>query len=177
VALLLVLLGLAHGRVGGAQVIADRFDGSVFPVSAVEKARAGNLQGHIFSEFVWGGYLVYAWPEQRIFIDGGTDFFGEGIFKQYIRVKRAQPGWRQVLKRWNIELALLRPATTTAHELMRGGNWQPWYCDSVAVLLKRTADSPVPLSATAADSAEQVVSTCSHTGPVADSTAAANGEE
>jgi len=177
VTLILVLLGLNHGRAGGAQVIADRFDGTVFPVSAVTRARAANLQGHIFSEFTWGGYLVYAWPEQRIFIDGGTDFFGEGLFKQYIKVKRTQPGWRDVLKRWNIELALLRPGTTTAHELVRGGNWQPWYCDSVAVLLQRTADAPVPMTSTAADSAEQVVSTCSHTGMAADSGAAANSEE
>lgn len=176
VVLILALLGINHGRVGSAQVIADRFDASVFPVSAVARARKANLQGHIFSEFVWGGYLVYAWPEQRIFIDGGTDFFGEDLFKQYIKVKRTQPGWRDVLTRWNIELALLRPATTTAHELMRGGNWQPWYCDSVAVLLKRTAAAPLPMTATAADSAERVISTCSRTRG-ADSASTTDSEE
>jgi hypothetical protein len=81
-----------------------------------------------------------------------------------------------VLKRWNIDLALLRPATATAHELIRGGNWQPWYCDSVAVLLQRTAEAPVPMTAAAADSAERVLSTCSRRAG-ADSASTANGEE
>ena len=47
--------------------------GSVTTSTALA-ARAEKLQGRIFHDFIWGGYLLYAWPEQKVFIDGGTDF-------------------------------------------------------------------------------------------------------
>lgn len=161
VTLALMLLGAAHGRIGGAQVVADRFDAGTFPVVAVDKGRAAGLQGRMFSEFAWGGYLIFAWPEQRIFIDGGTDFFGDEIFKEYVRVKRLTPGWRDVFKRWNIELALMRPSSATVHQLVRDGGWTPWYCDSVAVLLRRDSAVATWLDTAAADSAERALDICS----------------
>ena len=97
VILLLCGLGVARGGLAPIRLLADRFDPTVFPVAAVEAARRQGLQGRLFSEFTWGGYLVYAWPEQKIFIDGGTDFFGEDIFRQSWNIKRLSPGWRGLL--------------------------------------------------------------------------------
>ena len=48
----------------------------------------------MFNNFVWGGYLMHAWPEQRVFIDGGTDHYGERLFNEYIQVWTLDPGWR-----------------------------------------------------------------------------------
>src|SRR6185295_11951441 len=46
----LVILGLAaaHGRIGSAQLVADQFDGKVFPQIAVQEARRRHLDGRIF---------------------------------------------------------------------------------------------------------------------------------
>jgi len=118
-------------------VIPDRFDEKAFPVRAVAEARAARLEGRMFNNFIWGGYLLYAWPEQRVFIDGGTDHYGEKLFNEYIRVANLEPGWRDILKRWNITSALLPPDTRLADELVRDAGWRPWYCDSVSVLLQR----------------------------------------
>ena len=51
----------------------------------------------MFNNFIWGGYLLQAWPEQRVFIDGGTDHYGEQLFNEYIQVWNLEPGWRDVL--------------------------------------------------------------------------------
>ena len=51
----------------------------------------------MFNNFIWGGYLLHAWPEQRVFIDGGTDHYGEKLFNEYIQVWNLDPGWRDVL--------------------------------------------------------------------------------
>jgi hypothetical protein len=177
VVIVFVLLGLAHGRVGRTQVVADDFDPATFPIAAVAKGRAADLKGRMFSEFVWGGYLVYAWPEQRIFIDGGTDFFGDSLYEEFSRVRRLAPGWREILRRWDIELALLRPASSLAHELSRDSRWTPWYCDSVAVVLRRGIDDPVPYSPSQADSAERGLTVCSHSRGAADSSTARNADE
>jgi hypothetical protein len=170
------LLGLARGRVGGTQVVADDLDPATFPIAAVARGRAAGLEGRIFSEFVWGGYLVYAWPEQRIFIDGGTDFFGDPLYEEFSRVRRLAPGWRDILQRWDIRLALLRPGSSLAHELSRDSRWTPWYCDSVAVILERSADAP-PYSRAAADSAERRLSACAHPGRPGASSPAGNADE
>jgi hypothetical protein len=76
-------------------------------------------------------------------------------------VKRLSPGWRDVFKTWKIDLALMRPTGSVAHELSREGGWIPWYCDSVAVLLRRDSTTQTGLSPSAADSAEHALDACS----------------
>lgn len=158
--LLLVLLGVSRGRVGSTQLIRDGFNPETFPIRAVAKARRAGLEGHLFSEFAWGGYLVYAWPEQRIFIDGGTDFFGPELFKEYANIKLLRPGWRKLLENWDISLALLRRQTTLSHELSRDPRWLLWYCDSLSVLLRRSTQATAGFSLPAADSAESRLDSC-----------------
>lgn len=137
--LALVALGLNHGLVAGRALVADGFDPTVFPVRAVAAARAAGLAGPVFSSFTWGGYILYAWPEQKVFIDGGTDFYGPGLMRQYADVVGLQPGWRSTLDRWGIQLVLMPGQSRLVHELFRDPRWGVWHCDSTAVLLRRAA--------------------------------------
>src|SRR5690606_33909368 len=66
-------LGLSHGRIGNAQILPTRFDAHEFPVAAFDSLRQSGLSGTLFTEFTWGGYTLYDWPGQRVFMDGGTD--------------------------------------------------------------------------------------------------------
>ena len=157
--LLVVLLALSHGRAGAAQLIRKHFDASVFPVAAVAKARDAKLEGRLFSDLAWGGYLLYAWPEQKVFIDGGTDFYGEEIFREYVEVKALSPGWREILDHWRISLMLLDRQTTLAHELARDATWSRWYCDSLAVVFRRSPAGTV-LTPARADSSERALHAC-----------------
>jgi hypothetical protein len=167
--LALALLAVAHGRVGSAQLITRGFDPETFPVAAVARAREARLEGRLFSEFAWGGYLIYAWPEQRIFIDGGTDFFGEDLFREYSRIKQLRPGWRDLLRKWDISLMLISRPSSLAHEVSREGVWTIWYCDSLAVLFQRKSGGSGSLSRAAADSAEAALGRCGGAGPAGDS--------
>jgi hypothetical protein len=98
----------------------------------------------LFNYFIWGGYLVHEWPEERIFIDGATDFFGEKLFGEYIQVWNLEPGWREVLERWGIDLALIPPQSRLADELIRDQGWGAWYCDSTAVILRKPGQGSGP---------------------------------
>ncbi len=155
----LFVLALSHGRFGSIQVIRNHFDASVFPVAAVAKARGAKLEGRLFSNFTWGGYVLYAWPEQMVFIDGGTDFYGEEIFREYTDIRTLRPGWREVLDRWRVSLMLLDRQTTLAHELARDATWTQWYCDSLAVVFRRSSARTVVTSA-GADSSERALDAC-----------------
>ncbi|MBA3259715.1 MAG: hypothetical protein H0T68_09650 [Gemmatimonadales bacterium] len=140
-ALLMTGVALAGGAVAGVEIVANRFDPKVFPVAAVARARAEKLEGKLFNQFIWGGYLIHQWPEQRIFIDGATDFYGEALFKEYLQVWNLEPGWRDVLQRWDITLVLLPPRARLADELISDHGWSIWYCDSTAAILARPTDA------------------------------------
>ncbi|MEO7476334.1 MAG: hypothetical protein ABIY46_13470, partial [Gemmatimonadales bacterium] len=137
VASLLAGLALLGGGIAGIPVIPNRFDAAAFPVQAVAAGRDAGLEGHMFNNFIWGGYLLHEWPAQRVFIDGGTDHYGEQLFNEYIQAWNLEPGWRDVFKRWDISFALVPTRSRLADELVRDARWHPWYCDSMAVILRR----------------------------------------
>ncbi len=119
---------------------------------AVEKGRERGLTGRIYNDFIWGGYLLKEWPEQKVFIDGQTDFYGEDLARQHMRIMALHPGWRDLLSKWDIELVLVPSTSSLAHELVRDPAWHIFHCDSTAVLLQRgpaPADSASSGSATA----------------------------
>jgi hypothetical protein len=116
-------------------------------VAVVRRARAEHLQGHIYHSFIWGGYLIYAWPEQKVFIDGGTDFYGTDLLKNYMAIGGLAPGWRDSLAQWNISLALIQPGSSLAHELLREPGWRLHDCDATAALLQRAGGIAEPLRA------------------------------
>ena len=135
--LLLVGLGVAHGRVGRLDLVPDRLDPAEFPIEAVARGRAARLDGRIFHDFIWGGYLLYAWPEQKVFIDGGTDFYGPALMRTYMDVAGVQPGWRDTLSARGISLVLMPTGSAMVHELVHDGDWKVWYCDRTAAFLQR----------------------------------------
>jgi hypothetical protein len=147
----MMLLAGLHGRIGTTQIIPRQFDPNAFPVNAIERARAAGLEGRLFTEFTWGGYVLYAWPEQRVFIDGGTDHYGGDLLLQYLRVWTLEPGWDRVLQTYHVDLMILPVHSSLAYELLNRREWKPWYCDQTAVILVR-GDSPkahVPAEASA----------------------------
>jgi hypothetical protein len=117
--------------------VSTTFASEHYPVAAVEQARLAGLSGRIFNEFIWGGYLLYAWPEQKVFIDGQVDFYGEELTRAYGRVMNLQPGWRDVLDHWAVSLVLIPSNAPLADALLLTREWSIWYCDATAVLFVR----------------------------------------
>ncbi len=121
----------------GSTLFPTTFNPAVFPVRAVAAAREARLGGRMFHEFTWGGYILYAWPEQRVFIDGQTDFYGDSITREYSAILGVEPGWRRKLDAWRIDLALIQTVSPLADALAHEAGWHPVYCDSTAVLFQR----------------------------------------
>jgi ABC-type amino acid transport system permease subunit len=136
-AIVLVFLGATGGTVGGRQIIVDSFDASRVPVAAIDTARRDGLQGRMFNELRWGGYILWSWPEQRIFIDGMTDFLGNDVLSSYIRIARLDPGWNDELDRNDISIVIMPPTSRLVNELRRTPDWRVWYADDVAIILIR----------------------------------------
>jgi hypothetical protein len=157
VALPLLLLTVSASPLSRLQVIPGSWNPTVFPVVAAEKGRKAGLDGRIYNEFIWGGYLLKEWPEQKVFIDGQTDFYGEDLMREYIRIGTLYPGWRDMMSRWDIQLVLVPTRSPLAHELIREPEWSIFHCDSTAVLLQRGSSSQPGQDP---DSAESALARC-----------------
>ena len=123
----------------GGSVLDNQFDEGIFPVEVVREARADGVDGRLFHEFAWGGWLLYAWPEQKVFIDGGTDFYGSELFRTFLAIRDMDPGWRDSLDAYGIRHALLSVENPLAHEMVREPEWGLRTCDATGVLLTRGA--------------------------------------
>jgi hypothetical protein len=95
------------------------------------------VNGRIYNDYTWGGYMIYAWPEQKVFIDGGTDFYGPQLTRTWTMIGQLEPFWRDSLARFGINLALVPPNSGFAHELLREPGWELRDCDRTAALLQK----------------------------------------
>ncbi len=66
-----------------------------YPVGAVEYIHDNHIQGPLFNNFDWGGYLIWALPELPVSIDGRTNLYGEARLQRSINTWRGLEGWDQ----------------------------------------------------------------------------------
>jgi len=112
------------------------FSPQVFPVQAIDWMKAEQISGPGFNYFPWGGYILYrAWPEQHVFIDGQTDFYGESLTRQYETVLTQSEGWRQVLAEYGVRWVLMPVNAGLARALESEEGWRIRYQDPTAVVL------------------------------------------
>ena len=115
----------------------NTYDPSIFPVKAVDWLIDNPQEGRIFNQFTWGGYLLYReWPEQLVFIDGQTDFYGEALTREYERVISTSEGWENVLRKHDVAWVIIPSDSILADKLAQQG-WQELYRDATAVILEK----------------------------------------
>jgi len=121
------------------------FAEDVFPVAAVNHLQEIGFvpPGPVYNEFIWGGYLLYAWPEIPVFIDGQTDFYGEELTREYRDIRFLQPGWRDSLAKRGVKWVLVPPDSPLAGALDLLDEWELSYSDqTAAVYVSNPIDSP-----------------------------------
>ena len=126
---------LAHG--GGPRLLPTSFDAGVFPVEALGVLRSSHRTPRLFNEYTWGGYVLWAAPGQRVFIDPGADFYGSPIASDYLSVWELRTGWRDVLRRFDVDAALVPTGVPLADSLSHEPGWTVAHADATATLLLR----------------------------------------
>jgi len=103
---LLIVAGLFAA---GQAPFAPQFNTDAFPVQAIptlEQHRGSRL----FTTDQWADYVLYRmYPAQRVFFDGRSDFYGIEFVKVNQAISSAEHNWKSLLKRYGIELVLLKP--------------------------------------------------------------------
>ncbi|HXF51351.1 MAG TPA: hypothetical protein VNM43_06685, partial [Dehalococcoidia bacterium] len=92
----------------------------------------------LFNDYTWGGYLIAkGYPDVRVFIDGRTDFYRGPFIDEYVRVTRTDPGWEDILRRWDIEVVLVRDSSRLARALRVTSGWDEVIIDGPAAVFVR----------------------------------------
>jgi hypothetical protein len=86
-----------------------------YPGRAIEYLKASEPGGEIFSNYGWGGYLIWKYPEQRVFIDGrmpswrwqvGIEGEESAAFDTYQGILTGDVDYQDVFKKYNIDTVL-----------------------------------------------------------------------
>ncbi len=110
-----------------------------FPRDMVRSHADDLAASRVFTTDQWGDYLLWVnYPRQRVFIDGRSDFFGEKLGDEYIKVTDAAAGWQAVLSKYRVDRALVAPDTALARAMEKEPGWSVVARDKASVLFTKT---------------------------------------
>jgi hypothetical protein len=108
------------------------------PVAAVDYIRRADLSGPMLNEYVFGGYLMWALPEKKVFIDGRGDIYDwTGVLQRYGRWATLSEDPQILLDKYGIRLCLLSKDCPMARVMPYLAGWRKAYSDDVAVVFAR----------------------------------------
>lgn len=111
-----------------------------YPVAALAFMRRERVPAPIFNLYLWGGYELWRlYPDYRVFFDGRTHVYGEGIVRDYLTVAMAHPDWRQVLDRWGVQTVLTSPGSPLTQVLEASRDWRLVFVEREALVFVRDA--------------------------------------
>ena len=131
-----------------ARGIGIGFEADRFPIAAVEFLRAQHPPGPMFNSYGYGGYLMWAWPEERVFIDGRAfTVYPADRIGDLLAVYDDPPRFRELERRFGFRLAVLQRSGRGAalvEELRKRADWRIVHEDAVATVLVRDAGPADP---------------------------------
>ena len=119
------------------------------PIQAVDWLQANPQQGNMFNNYVWGGYILYRlWPQQNVFIDARTDFYGEKLLREYLTVNNASEGWKEILAKYNVTWMIVQKGDRLTEYLQNNpaNGWKIIYEDDLAVIFRKNSFAVSPLT-------------------------------
>ena len=118
------------------------FPEEIFPTKLIHAHEQQILHSRVLTTDQWADYLIYLHPEQKVFVDGRSDFYGPKIGDQFLHVMAGAPDWEQVMRQYQFNLALIPADIALAQLLKQRPEWQEVANDGKRILLVLSA-SPV----------------------------------
>ena len=110
------------------------------PVGAVAFIKENHLHGNMLNAFDYGGYLIWALPEQPVFVDGRADVFEwSGVLGQFSEWATLQSDPNALLDKYDISFCLLERESLMAHVMPLVPGWKALYSDNLSVIFVRSA--------------------------------------
>jgi len=79
-----------------------------YPLAITNYIKSINLEGNLFNQYSWGGFLIWSFPDKKIFIDGRMDVYKKKISSEYTTIMSLNDGWEDILKKYSINYLLVK---------------------------------------------------------------------
>lgn len=117
------------------------YDPQSYPARAIEALKR-MPEPRIFTNDVWGGYLIWRlYPSDKVFVDGRSDFYGAAFEEKYIDVLNVKYDWERTLNGFDVDTILLPTDAPLAGALKESSRWRVVYDDGVALIFRPTEKS------------------------------------
>lgn len=107
-----------------------------YPLGAVEYLRGNPVEGRMFNEYNWGGFLIWQYPEKKVFIDGRMPSWRFGdlkIFERFNGIFKYEENWQDTLKKYDVSFALIYNNPINIAMFSRAG-WKEVFRDNLSVV-------------------------------------------
>lgn len=106
-----------------------------YPYQAIQYLKEHPAQGNMYNEYNWGGFLIWQYPERKVFIDGRMAHWeknGVRILKESQDVAMFR-NWQAIFEKYDIRWCLIYQDSATAIVLRTmPDKWQEVYQDDLA---------------------------------------------
>lgn len=111
-----------------------------YPEGTVDFMRREGIKGNIYNEYVFGGYLIYMYPEVKVFIDGRTPTVYSPYFFWKSRLAEDPGRWKRLSDEYGIDIALVGQETRFCGRLQENPDWAPVSFDDASALYLRRGE-------------------------------------
>lgn len=111
------------------------FPAVIFPVKMIHDHHEEILKARLLTTDQWGDYLIYLNPQQKVYVDGRSDFYGPEIGNQYLRMTGGQWDWEQIMTKNGFTSVLLPSELPLCQLLKRDPGWRVEEDSGKAILL------------------------------------------
>ena len=117
-------------------VMVSHYESGIFPEAAVKWIQTQPIQRQLFSEYDWGGYLVWHLEDYPVFVDGRTDLYGDAIIMEWKNFINGEDGWEETISNRKINSVLVRvdrPIVT----ILQNDGWHQIWRDERSIVMER----------------------------------------
>ena len=111
-----------------------------YPLAAVEwvKAHPDQIGARMYNTYAQGGFLVWQFPQQKVFVDGRMSYWQIGnrwVYRDAVAIDGAYPGAIDMMEnKYQVDWVLIPKQLRLAEELSKRPNWQLVYGGSGEVI-------------------------------------------
>jgi len=108
------------------------------PVKAVEFIRRTGLSGRMLNDYVYGGYLIWALPEQKVFVDGRADVYEwTEVMGDLAEWATLQADPTILLDKYRIDFCLMSRNAPLSRVVPLVPGWKTVYSDEISTIFRR----------------------------------------
>jgi type IV secretory pathway VirB2 component (pilin) len=113
------------------------FPAVIFPVKMIHAHEAQIFNTRLLTTDQWGDYLIYLNPQQKVYMDGRSDFYGAEIGNEYLHMTGGRWDWEQIMKKNRFTSVLLPSELPICQLLKQDPEWRVEEDSGKTILLVR----------------------------------------